>query len=263
MYNFKKIKFLVITVFSFLFVLSEETFSAGGETYDLIKPGFSFEGPTGTFDRSQLRRGYQVYREVCASCHSMKQLAFRNLSQKGGPEYTEDDSKVFAAEYTIIDGFDDYGDPVERNRILSDRFPDPYDSKEAAKASNNGAYPPDLSLIVKARSGGYNYIYSLLQGYGKEIPGDVEISDTLSYNPWFPGGGIAMYQPLYEDSVEYEDGTYASVEQMSADVTTFLAWAAEPEMEERKRLGFIVMSFLIIFTLLMFFTTTRLWKDVH
>ena len=212
MYNFKKIKFLVITVFSFLFVLSEETFSAGGEAYDLIKPGFSFEGPTGTFDRSQLRRGYQVYREVCASCHSMKQLAFRNLSQKGGPEYTEDDSKVFAAEYTIIDGFDDYGDPVERNRILSDRFPDPYDSKEAAKASNNGAYPPDLSLIVKARSGGYNYIYSLLQGYGKEIPGDVEISDTLSYNPWFPGGGIAMYQPLYEDSVEYEDGTYASVE---------------------------------------------------
>ena len=164
---------------------------------------------------------------------------------------------------SIIDGFDDYGDPVERNRILSDRFPNPYDSKEAAKASNNGAYPPDLSLIVKARSGGYNYIYSLLQGYGKEIPNDVEISDTLSYNPWFPGGGIAMYQPLYEDSVEYEDGTYASVEQMSADVTAFLAWAAEPEMEERKRLGFIVMSFLIIFTLLMFFTTTRLWKDVH
>ena len=118
-------------------------------------------------------------------------------------------------------------------------------------------------MITKARSGGYNYIYSLLQGYGKEIPEGIEISDTLSYNPWFPGNGIAMYQPLYEESVEYEDGTFASIEQMSADVTAFLAWSAEPEMEERKRLGFIVMSFLIIFALLMFFTTTRLWKDVH
>ena len=257
-----KIKSLIL-IFSVYFGLRNEAYSAGGEADDLIKPGFSFEGPTGTYDRAQLRRGYQVYREVCASCHSMKQLAFRNLSQKGGPEYTEDDAKLFASEYTVIDGFDDYGDPVERTRILSDRFPNPYDSKEAAKASNNGAYPPDLSLITKARSGGYNYIYSLLQGYGKEIPEGTEISDTLSYNPWFPGNGIAMYQPLYEESVEYEDGTFASIEQMSADVTAFLAWSAEPEMEERKRLGFIVMSFLIIFVLLMFFTTTRLWKDVH
>ena len=257
-----KIKSLIL-ISSVFFVLSNEAYSAGGETYDLIKPGFSFEGPTGTYDRAQLRRGYQVDREVCASCHSMKQLAFRNLSQKGGPEYTEDDAKLFASEYTVIDGFDDYGDPVERTRILSDHFPNPYDSKEAAKSSNNGAYPPDLSLITKARSGGYNYIYSLLQGYGKEIPEGTEISDTLSYNPWFPGNGIAMYQPLYEESVEYEDGTFASIEQMSADVTAFLAWSAEPEMEERKRLGFIVMSFLIIFVLLMFFTTTRLWKDVH
>ena len=257
-----KIKYLIL-ISSAFFLLSNEVYSAGGETYDLIKPGFSFEGPTGTYDRAQLRRGYQVYKEVCASCHSMKQLSFRNLSQKGGPEYTEDDVKVFASEYIVIDGFDDYGDPVERARILSDRFPDPYNSKEAAKASNNGAYPPDLSLITKARSGGYNYIYSLLQGYGKEIPANIEISDTLSYNPWFPGNGIAMYQPLYEESVEYNDGTFASIEQMSADVSAFLAWSAEPEMEERKKLGFIVMSFLIIFVLLLFFTTTRLWKDVH
>ena len=148
MLNFIKIKSLIL-IASVFFVLSNEAYSAGGETYDLIKPGFSFEGPTGTYDREQLRRGYQVYREVCSSCHSMKQLAFRNLSQKGGPEYTEDDAKVFASEYTIIDGFDDYGDPIERARILSDRFPNPYDSKEAAKASNNGAYPPDLSLIIK------------------------------------------------------------------------------------------------------------------
>ncbi len=145
----------------------------------------------------------------------------------------------------------------------SDKFANPYANDKAARAANNGAYPPDLSLITKARSGGYNYIYSLLQGYGKEIPANIEISDTLSYNPWFSGNGIAMYQPLYEESVEYEDGTFASIEQMSADVTAFLAWSAEPEMEERKRLGFIVMSFLIIFVLLMFFTTTRLWKDVH
>ena len=263
MFELNKISFLLFLIFNTLFTFDGDAKSAGGETYDLIKPGFSFEGATGTFDRAQLRRGYQVYKEVCASCHSMKQLSFRNLSQKGGPEYTESDAKIFASEFFITDSFDDYGDPIERARVLSDSFPDPYESKEAAKASNNGAYPPDLSLIVKARSGGYNYIYSLLQGYGKEIPEGVEISDTLSYNPWFPGGGIAMYQPLYDESVEYEDGTYASIEQMSADVTAFLAWSAEPEMEERKRLGFIVMSFLFIFALLMFFTTNRLWRDVH
>ena len=126
MLKLKKIRFLIITTFLVSFLLNNSAYSAGGETYDLIKPGFSFEGPIGKFDRSQLRRGYQVYREVCASCHSMKQLAFRNLSQKGGPEYTEDASKIFAAEYSITDGFDDYGDPIERNRVLSDRFPNPY-----------------------------------------------------------------------------------------------------------------------------------------
>ena len=131
-----------------------------------------------------------------------------------------------------------------------------------AKAANNGAYPPDLSLIVKARVDGYNYLYSLLKGYEEEMPNDLDIGD-LSYNPWYPGGAIAMYQPLYDESVEYEDGTQATIDQMSYDVTNFLAWAAEPTMEERKRLGFIVMGFLIIFFILMYLSVNRLFRDVH
>ena len=256
-------------VFSVLLLFTSNTLIAAGdhslESKSPLKPGFSFEGPFGKFDRAQLRRGYQVYREICASCHAMKQLSFRNLVQPGGPEYPETDAKIFAADYLITDGYDDYGDPIERDRILSDPFPSPYNSKEVAKASNNGAYPPDLSLIVKARTGGYNYIFSLLNGYGMEIPEnlDLELGDTLSYNPWYEGVGIAMLQPLYEDSVEYEDGTKATIEQMSKDVTAFLTWAAEPEMEERKRLGFIVMSFLIIFVFLMYLSTKALWRDIH
>jgi len=261
--NSKIYYFFSISSLLFSLFFSVNLIGASEKTYENLKPGFSFEGPMGTFDRAQLRRGYQVYREVCASCHSMKQLSFRNLVQTGGPEYTEADAKVFAADYMIKDGFDDYGDPIERSRILSDSFPSPFESKEAAKASNNGAYPPDLSLIVKARSGGYNYIYSLLQGYALESPTNLDLSDSLSFNPWFPGSGIAMMQPLYDESVEYEDGTAATIDQMSKDVTAFLAWASEPEMEERKRLGFIVMSFLIIFVLLMYFTTRRLWSEVH
>ena len=155
-----------------------------------------------------------------------------------------------------------YGEPIERTMLPSDHFPKPFNNKEEAKAANNGAYPPDLSLIVKARVDGYNYLYSLLMGYEEEIPDDMDIGD-LSYNPWYPGGAIAMYQPLYDESVEYEDGTPATIDQLSYDVTNFLAWASEPTMEERKRLGFIVMGFLFIFLILMFLSVNKLFKDVH
>ena len=256
-----KIKYLIL-ISSAFFLLSNEVYSAGGETYDLIKPGFSFEGPTGTYDRAQLRRGYQVYKEVCASCHSMKQLSFRNLSQKGGPEYTEDDAKVFASEYTVIDGFDDYGDPVERARILSDRFPDPYNSKEAAKASNNGAYPPDLSLLTKAMKNGPDYIYSLLTGY-EDPPNDFELTEGLYYNPYHDGKVIAMPPPLYDDAIEYIDGTNASLHQLSYDTVNFLNWAAEPELEKRKSMGIKVILFLIVLTALLYVTMKETWSRIE
>ena len=255
---------IIIILFSFVFISNADSLSAaGGEAYKNLKPGFSFEGPFGKFDRESLKRGYQVYSEVCASCHGMKQLSFRNLSQPGGPEFSIDRVKEIAAEYFIMDGADEYGDPVERTRIPSDRFQSPFDSKDAAKAANNGAYPPDLSLITKARSDGTNYIYSLLSGYEEIIPDNITIDDALSYNPWFPGNAIAMAQPLYDEMVEYTDGTEATISQMSYDVANFLTWAAEPSMEERKSLGIIVMGFLIIFLILMFFSVRRLFEDVH
>jgi cytochrome c1 len=255
---------VIIILFSFVFISNADSLSAaGGEAYKNLKPGFSFEGPFGKFDRESLKRGYQVYSEVCASCHGMKQLSFRNLSQPGGPEFSIDRVKEIAAEYFIMDGADEYGDPVERTRIPSDRFQSPFDSKDAAKAANNGAYPPDLSLITKARSDGTNYIYSLLSGYEEIIPDNITIDDALSYNPWFPGNAIAMAQPLYDEMVEYTDGTEATISQMSYDVANFLTWAAEPSMEERKSLGIIVMGFLIIFLILMFFSVRRLFEDVH
>ena len=257
MKNFLRILSLIIVF------LAASLSSQAAEKVEYLKTDWSFKGLFGKFDRGALQRGYQVYTEVCASCHSMKYLSYRNLAEKGGPEFTEQQAKAIAASFDVTDGPNSDGEMFTRPGKLSDKFVMPYENVKAAQAANGGAYPPDMSVLVKARGGGVDYIYSLLQGYGKEIPEGIEISDTLSYNPWFPGNGIAMYQPLYEESVEYEDGTFASIEQMSADVTAFLAWSAEPEMEERKRLGFIVMSFLIIFVLLMFFTTTRLWKDVH
>ena len=259
-----KLSKIIIILFSFVFISNTDSLlAAGGEAYKNLKPGFSFEGPFGKFDRQSLKRGYQVYSEVCASCHGMKQLSFRNLSQPGGPEFSIERVKEIAAEYFIMDGADEYGDPIERTRIPSDRFQPPFDNKDAAKAANNGAYPPDLSLITKARSDGTNYIYSLLVGYEEPIPESLSIDDALSYNPWFPGNAIAMSQPLYDEMVEYTDGTEATISQMSYDVANFLTWAAEPTMEERKSLGLIVMGFLSIFLILMFFSVRRLFEDVH
>tara|TARA_Y100000766_G_scaffold158227_1_gene136028 strand:+ start:2502 stop:3293 length:792 start_codon:yes stop_codon:yes gene_type:complete len=248
--------------FIFILVFNTNVDAAEGTTLKNLKPGFSFEGPFGKFDKDSLKRGYQVYSEVCSSCHGMKQLSFRNLSQPGGPEFSVEKVKAIASSYSIVDGTDEYGEPIERSMLPSDHFPKPFSNKDEAKAANNGAYPPDLSLIVKARVDGYNYLYSLLKGYEEEMPDDLDIGD-LSYNPWYPGGAIAMYQPLYDESVEYEDGTQATIDQMSYDVTNFLAWAAEPTMEERKRLGFIVMGFLIIFLILMYLSVNRLFRDVH
>lgn len=218
-----------------------------------------FDGITGTVDRAAAQRGYQVYKEVCASCHSLKRVAFRQLEAIG---FSEAETKAIAAEYNVIDGPDDAGDMFERPARPSDKMPSPFANENAARASNGGAYPPDLSLIVKSRPNGANYIYSLLTGYGKEVPADVHLGAGMNYNPYFAGGQIAMAAPLSDDAVEYMDGTPATTDQMSRDVVQFLQWAAEPEMEQRKRMGLKVLIYLVIFTFFFYLAKKRIWSRI-
>lgn len=220
---------------------------------------WSSDGMFGTFDRAALRRGLQVYRNVCAACHSLDLVAFRHLSQIG---YSEDEIKQIASEYEVEDGPDDNGDMFTRPGIPADAFPAPFPNDKAAAAAM-GALPPDLSLIVKARAGGADYLHALLTGYA-DAPSDVDLPDGSNYNPYFSlTGGLAMAPPLYEEAVEYGDGTPATVEQMAADVTEFLHWAAEPDLEDRKSLGLGVLIFLIVFTGLTYALKRRIWSDLH
>jgi cytochrome c1 len=236
--------------------------NAAGDAKHPAEMNWQFDGLFGTYDRNALRRGFQVYKEVCASCHSLNQIAFRNLSQEGGPEFSEAEVKAIAKEYLVEDGPDDYGDMFERDALPRDKFPSPYPNENAARAANGGAYPPDLSLITKARGGGADYIHALLSGY-EEAPEGVEMRAGLYYNPYMAGGKIAMPVPLLEELVEYSDGTEATVQQMSMDVTHFLNWTAEPELEQRKRMGFMVLIYLSIFAGLMFFSMRKIWADLH
>ena len=236
--------------------------NAAGDAKHPAEMNWQFDGLFGTYDRNALRRGFQVFKEVCASCHSLNQIAFRNLSQEGGPEFSEAEVKAIAKEYLVEDGPDDYGDMFERDALPRDKFPSPYPNENAARAANGGAYPPDLSLITKARGGGADYIHALLSGY-EEAPEGVEMRAGLYYNPYMAGGKIAMPVPLLEELVEYSDGTEATVEQMSMDVTHFLNWTAEPELEQRKRMGFMVLIYLSIFAGLMFFSMRKIWADLH
>jgi cytochrome c1 len=249
-----------------LMLAAPVTLSASEETKHPIPVDWSWnEGPlgvTGQYDQAALQRGLQVYRDVCAACHGLKFVAFRTLGDKGGPGYNEAEIEAIAAEY-YKPSLDEYGDPGEEiPRLPSDYFPDPYANEVAARFSNSGALPPDLSLITKARVGGADYINSLLIGFEDE-PDDVEMGEGMYYNPYFSGHQIAMAPPLFEDSVEYADGTPATVEQMSSDVTQFLMWAAEPKLEERKQIGFSVIGYLIILSVLLFFTYRRIWRDQH
>ena len=220
---------------------------------------FAHDGIFGTFDRAALQRGFQVYTEACAACHSLRLVAFRNLADLG---YSEDQIKAFASEYFVIDGPDDDGEMFERDARPSDRFPPPFPNAKAAAAANGGAVPPDLSLMAKARAGGEDYIYALLTGY-EDPPVDVEIQEGLNYNRYFPGHWIAMAQPLYEDSVEFADGTPATLEQMSHDLASFLTWTAEPFLEERKQTGIAVILFLIVFTAMLYAIKRKVWADLH
>ena len=226
---------------------------------DLPSRKWAWGGPFGSFDKAELQRGLQVYREVCSSCHSLQFIAFRNLSALG---YDEDSVKAFAAEYEVEDGPDDEGEMFMRPAIPSDYFVPPFANENAARASNSGAYPPDLSLMTKARKDGANYMFALLTGYEDEAPEGVELNEGMSYNHFFPGSQIAMPPPLFEDGVEYADGTAATVEQQAVDVTAFLAWAAEPELEERKSLGIKVILFLIVLTGMLIAVKLAVWSDV-
>ena len=223
---------------------------------------WSFAGAFGTYDRNALRRGFQVYKEVCAACHGMKYLFFRNLSQAGGPEFSAAEVKAIAAEYIVQDGPDDVGDMFERAGLPRDRFIEPFPNKNAARAANSGAFPPDLSLIVKARAGGADYIHALLTGY-EDTPDGMEMGVGFHYNPYMSGGKIAMPPPLIDGLVDYADGTPATPEQMSLDVTHFLSWAAEPELEARHRIGFMVMIYLFIFAGLMYLSMRKIWSNAH
>ena len=223
------------------------------------KEPWSFNGLNGTFDRAQLQRGFQVYKEVCSTCHSMHLLSYRNLSALG---FTEDEIKAIAASHEVTDGPNDEGEMFKRRALPSDRFASPFANDKAARAANNGALPPDLSLITKARMFGPDYVHALLNGF-TEAPKGFKVGENLHYNEYFPGNQIAMAPPLSEGLVKYSDGTPSTVEQMSKDVTAFLAWAAEPELEVRKQTGITVIIYLSIFTALMWFVMRKIWASAH
>lgn len=216
-------------------------------------------GVFGTFDRASLQRGFQVYQTVCQACHGLKHLAFRNLGDLG---YNEDEVKAIAAQYEVPAAPDDQGEVANRPAQPSDRIPWTYPNAKAAAAANGGKAPPDLTLMVKAREGNEDYIYSLLTGY-EEPPAEVQVPDGGYYNRFYPGHVIAMPQPLQDDAVSYGDGTAASLDQMAKDVTQFLAWTAEPKLEERKQMGLKVGLFLLVMTGLLYAYKRRIWADVH
>ena len=253
----------LLKIFSVLLLIcSSNTFSFAAEKVDYLKTDWSFKGLFGKFDRASLQRGYQVYTEVCASCHSMKYLSYRNLSEKGGPEFPVDQAKAIAASFEVMDGPNADGEMFARPGKLSDKFVMPYDNVKAAQAANGGAYPPDMSVLVKARGGGVDYIYSLLQGY-EEAPSGMTLDDGVHYNKYMYGNKIRMAAPLSDGLVEYGDGTTATVEQMSKDVTTFLMWAAEPHLEARHQMGFKAIIYLIILTILVYFSMKKIWSRVE
>ena len=226
----------------------------------LPSQSWSFQGVFGTYDRAALKRGFQVYSEVCAGCHSLKLVSYRHLGSVG---FSEDEVKAVAAEIEVEDGPNDEGEMFTRPGKPSDRFASPFANEMAARASNNGALPPDLSLMVKARKGGPDYLYGLLTGYAEEPPEGVNVMEGMNYNKYFPGQQIAMAPPLSDGAVEYAEGIEATVDRHARDIVTFLAWAASPELEERKRLGVKVLLFLIVLTGMLYALKRQIWSDLH
>lgn len=269
--------------FSFSGALAEEAAHNAAEPthFPIHKPveqTWSFSGPFGTFDKAQLQRGLKVYKEVCAACHSMKLLPFRQLADLG---YSEEQVKAFAAEYEVQDGPNDAGEMFTRKAVASDKFPSPFANEQAAAAANNGAAPPDFSLIAKARAvergfpkfvidiftqyaeSGPDYIHALLTGYDQTPPEGMEIAEGTHYNPYFVGGkSLAMAKPISDDQVTYDDGSPQTVDQYARDVSAFLMWTAEPHLDARKKTGFSVMIFMALFGALVYLTKKKIWSKV-
>ena len=253
---FKSILFLTF------FVIYGFSSIAAEKSHELLSPGWSFKGFFGKFDKASLQRGYQVYTEVCSACHSMKYLSYRNLSQTGGPEFSDQQAKIIASQFEVTDGPNSEGEMFTRPARLSDKFVGPYANEQAATAANGGAYPPDMSVLVKARQGGADYIYSVLMGY-EDPPSGIALDDGVYYNKYMPGNNIKMAKPLSAGAVEYADGTDSSEEQMAKDVVAFLAWAAEPHLEARHKIGFRAIIYLLIITILVYFSMKKLWSRIE
>lgn len=260
MKNLKSIKiFLGVLLVSGVIGFAPINAKAAGDAPAPPEQDWSFDGMFGTYDRASLQRGLLVYRNVCAACHSMKHLSYRNLTALG---YSENQVKNIAASYTVTDGPDDEGEMFDRPGLPSDKFVSPYANENQAKASNNGALPPDLSLIAKARGHGADYIHGILTGYTEPEHG-VELLAGQHYNKYMPGHVIAMAAPLADGMIAYEDETPQTVDQYAKDVAHFLQWAADPYMEDRKRIGLRVLIFLLAFAGIMYAYKRKLWADVH
>src|SRR5437868_14560106 len=238
-------------------VLSLGTASAAEEA-KLPSEHWSFDGVFGTYDRAALQRGFQVYKEVCAACHAVKHLYYRDLAELG---YGEDSIKGIAAQVQVTDGPNDQGEMFQRPGRPSDPMARPFANDQAARAANNGALPPDLSLITKAREGGSDYIYAILTGF-KDAPVGMKMNPNMYYDEYFAGHQIAMPPPLSPDQVKYADGTQGSVPQMAHDVVSFLSWAAEPTLDERHRMGFKVFLFLIVATGVFYAAKRKIWSRI-
>jgi cytochrome c1 len=223
---------------------------------------WTFTGPFGYFDNNQLQRGYRLYKDICAGCHSLNLLSYRNLSEEGGPEFSPEDVEALAAQVQITDGPNDKGEMFQRPAKAADRFRAPYANDAQARAMNKGALPPDLSVMAKARPGGPDYIYALLTGY-HQPPKGVELSPGMHYNTAFPGHQIAMPQPMTDGFIKYTDGTKPTLDNYARDISAFLMWAAEPKLEERHKLGARVMAFLIAFAVIMFIAKRTIWSQHH
>ena len=252
----------LITLFSFTNI---SNLKAAGSVTQPKEQSWKTDGIFGSFDRNQLKRGWQVYNEICSSCHSVRLIYYRNLLEIG---FSSDEIKEIISDVEVPAGPNEEGETHEDGELLMrpaklfDKIIIPSPNDLASRAANGGSLPPDLSLMTKARINGANYLHALLTGY-KEAPANVKISEGMNYNPYFPGSQIAMAAPLDNDAIEYADGTKATVEQLSRDVTAFLIWTAEPELEERKRLGLKVMLFLIIFTAMLYAVKRQVWAKLH
>jgi cytochrome c1 len=236
------------------------------ETPKLPNHDWTFEGVFGYFDKAQLRRGYKIYRQVCSGCHGMRLLYYRDLEDLG---YSEDQVKEIASQYEVPAPPNEWGETyVDGERLMqpakpSDHFISPYPNENAARAANAGALPPDLSVMAKARKGGPDYIYALLTGFKDEPPEGFKMMEGMYYNEYFPGHQIAMPQPLFDEAVDYEDGTPMTLDQYAKDISAFLEWSASPELEARKSLGIKVILFLIVLTALFYALKRKIWADVH